>query len=374
MKWMAKLEQKFGKFAIPRLTLVLIICYVVGFVLEYAGRFTGHDFTSVMTLNPYAIVHGQVWRLASWVLIPPKESNIFFAVVMLFFYFSIGSTLEKAWGDFQYNVYLLSGMLFTILGSFILYGIFAYMYYVPAGGTITINGTVFHATDATWAFPVKIAEASSSDENAALLFQQIFSMFTTYYVNMSIFLAYAATFPDNRVLLMFFIPIKVKVLGFIYGGFIAYEMIANILYWNQFGFWFVPVIVIGASLLNFLVFFLTTRRYILQRFRRTQTQRAYSKHVREFKRNERVYSAGVTSKHKCAVCGRTEHDSDELVFRFCSKCQGNYEYCQDHLYTHVHYSPDGPVPKSGPDIIEAGKEHVTESVYHRKEDKPEGFY
>jgi hypothetical protein len=44
------------------------------------------------------------------------------------------------------------------------------------------------------------------------------------------------------------------------------------------------------------------------------------------------------SKHKCAICGRTERDGDDLTFRFCSKCDGNYEYCQDHLYTHIHFT------------------------------------
>ena len=40
--------------------------------------------------------------------------------------------------------------------------------------------------------------------------------------------------------------------------------------------------------------------------------------------------------HKCAICGRTEKDDDSLEFRFCSKCNGSYEYCSDHLYTHEH--------------------------------------
>jgi hypothetical protein len=40
--------------------------------------------------------------------------------------------------------------------------------------------------------------------------------------------------------------------------------------------------------------------------------------------------------HKCAICGRTEKDDDSLEFRLCSKCNGSYEYCSDHLYTHEH--------------------------------------
>ena len=45
-------------------------------------------------------------------------------------------------------------------------------------------------------------------------------------------------------------------------------------------------------------------------------------------------------KHRCAVCGRTELDDENLTFRFCSKCAGNYEYCSDHLYTHIHVTGD----------------------------------
>ena len=44
----------------------------------------------------------------------------------------------------------------------------------------------------------------------------------------------------------------------------------------------------------------------------------------------------VITRHKCAVCGRSELDDDNLEFRFCSKCNGNYEYCSDHLFTHPH--------------------------------------
>lgn len=42
------------------------------------------------------------------------------------------------------------------------------------------------------------------------------------------------------------------------------------------------------------------------------------------------------SKHRCAICGRTEQDNPDLQFRFCSKCNGNYEYCNDHLFNHTH--------------------------------------
>ena len=58
------------------------------------------------------------------------------------------------------------------------------------------------------------------------------------------------------------------------------------------------------------------------------------KRRQEFKRE--VKNSSKITRHKCAVCGRTEETNPELEFRFCSKCDGNYEYCQDHLFTHVH--------------------------------------
>ena len=46
---------------------------------------------------------------------------------------------------------------------------------------------------------------------------------------------------------------------------------------------------------------------------------------------------GRIAKHKCAICGRTSEDYPNLEFRFCSKCEGNYEFCEDHLFTHKHF-------------------------------------
>ena len=103
------------------------------------------------------------------------------------------------------------------------------------------------------------------------------------------------------------------------------------------GAWFMALPII-ASLLNFIIFFLGTRN--LNRYnpkeihRRNQFKRAMgeSKTV-PFPGGSK---SGEVTKHKCAVCGRTEKDDPNLEFRFCSKCNGNYEYCQDHLYTHIH--------------------------------------
>lgn len=292
MKSQGSFERKFGKYAIKNLSLVLIICYAFGYLFEWIYP----DFLHFLYLNPYKIIfRGQIWRLVTWLVVPPSGFD-FFTLLMLYFYYSIGTTLERTWGTYRYNVYIFSGALFTILGAFLLLGY-------------------------TMLFQTDVFTALGED-----YFTIVSGMFSTYYVNMSIFLAFAATFPNMQVLLFFILPIKVKVLGIIYGAILIYQFIVgygtnlevlNVA--NRF--------VIAASLMNFIVFFLTSRGKI----RMTPKQ---VKRRQEFRRE--VKKSVKITRHKCAICGRTEETNPELEFRFCSKCDGNYEYCQDHLFTHTH--------------------------------------
>lgn len=316
MGFFGKLEKKFGRYAIKNLTMILIICYIGGYIIQYFSPQALYN----MTLDPYKIIHGQVWRIFSWLLIPPPEDNLFIAIIMLLFYYSIGTVLERTWGSFQYNLYIFSGMIFTIISSFLLM-VFCQIKY--DGGMVYSDGSIIQM--------LSVGDITSITS----------ILFSTYYVNMSIFLAYACTFPDNIVLLMFIIPIKVKVLGFVYGGFLLLEII-NGMVKNQLGLGFVYPFVIGGSLMNFVIFFFTSRKYILGKHKRTRAQRAYGAQTRSFEKfkAEQRKASTTVSKHKCAICGRTEKDGEDLTFRFCSKCDGNYEYCQDHLYTHIHFTKD----------------------------------
>ena len=292
MKSQGSFERKFGKYAIKNLSLVLIICYAFGYLFEWIYP----DFLHFLYLNPYKIIfQGQIWRLVTWLVVPPSGFD-FFTLLMLYFYYSIGTTLERTWGTYRYNVYIFSGAIFTILGAFLLLGY-------------------------TMLFQTDVFTTLGED-----YFTIVSGMFSTYYVNMSIFLAFAATFPNMQVLLFFILPIKVKVLGIIYGVILIYQFIvgygtnlAVLNVANRF--------VIAASLMNFIVFFLTSRGKI----RMTPKQ---VKRSQEFRRE--IKKSVKITRHKCAICGRTEETNPELEFRFCSKCDGNYEYCQDHLFTHTH--------------------------------------
>ena len=118
MNFLDKMERKYGRYALSHLTMYIIVTYIAGYIIALAAPI----MRQYLTLEPYYILHGQIWRLVSWILIPPSSLDIF-TIIMLFFYYSIGTSLERAWGDFKYNVYIFSGILMTILGSFLLYGI-----------------------------------------------------------------------------------------------------------------------------------------------------------------------------------------------------------------------------------------------------------
>ena len=84
MKFLNKMERKFGRYAIRNLTWYIIITYIIGFSLELlAPQILGY-----ITLEPALIMRGQIWRLVSWVLVPPTDLG-FFTIVMLFLYFSL---------------------------------------------------------------------------------------------------------------------------------------------------------------------------------------------------------------------------------------------------------------------------------------------
>ena len=113
---------------------------------------------------------------------------------------------------------------------------------------------------------------------------------------------------------------SMKWLAYVYAALMALDFIQNA--WPG-------RIMLFMSLLNFLIFFLSTRD-----LRRYSPKEVHRKQV--YRQAVRQPRPGGVTKHKCAICGRTEQDDPTLEFRFCSKCEGNYEYCQEHLFTHQH--------------------------------------
>lgn len=331
-----KLERKLGKIAVPHLMNYLIAGYIIGYVFMLVIP----DILELMTLDPYMIIHKfQIWRVVSWVLIPPSRFSIF-TILMLLFYWQLGRNLEQMWGTFRFNLYIASGVFFTVIGAFIYYG------------------AIFGIT--------------------GLEVAGIGAFFSTYYINMSIFLAFALSIPDMRVMLYFFIPIKMKWLGFVYAAIIAYSFFTA-LYFQRYG----ECVAIVCSLANFFIIFAATRNF--KSFGRTLKNQGWRRPGGGPQRQGPGFGGGAQtgqgpfgqtgygqggygqqgqggyggaqqggfgggqgspfgkqgaqpgiSRHRCAICGRTEITNPELEFRFCSKCNGNYEYCNEHLFSHTH--------------------------------------
>lgn len=221
MKFLNKMERKFGRYAISNLTWYIIITYVAGYLL----MLTTPGMIRYLTLEPALIFRGQVWRIVSWLLIPPQQLDLF-TILMLFFYYSVGNALERTWGTFRYNVYVFSGILMSIVGAFLLY-------FIAGGHGIFLGG-----------------------------------LFSTYYISMSLILAFAATYPNMQVWLMGIIPLKMKWLGILDAIYLLVDMI-------KLG-WVVRVAII-CSLMNFIIFFFATRNMSRYNPREIQRKQNYKK-------------------------------------------------------------------------------------------------
>lgn len=281
---MSNFERRFGKYAIPNLTLLLIIGYAIGYFMQVInGSFLGY-----LTLDPYLILHGQVWRIVTWLLIPPAESNFLFVLLMLFCCYSIGNMLERTWGTYKYNVYIFGGVLLTVLFAFLSLG-FCYLAY--------------GAEDFLMYEQLKLVN---------------WYAFGTYYINVSIYLGFAMTYPESTVRLYFIIPVKMKWLGWLDLAYMAYALLAGNVF-TRFA--------VAAALVNVLVFYLINFKGVNLNPKQVRRKVQYTQSVKR---------ASAVTKHKCAVCGQTDESNPNLEFRFCSKCNGNYEYCNEHIFTHTH--------------------------------------
>ncbi|WP_099187669.1 rhomboid family intramembrane serine protease [Tepidibacter mesophilus] len=264
MNWIDKLERKYRHLAIENL-----MYYIIGLsTLVYGIYFitNSYNLISLLELDPALVMQGQVWRLITYIFIPPLVSPIWI-FFRLYIYYSLGSALEHEWGSFKFNLYYLLGMIGTTIVSFIL----------------------------------------NSPVNAT-------------YLNLSIFLAFAKIYPDYEFYLFFILPVKVKYLSFLNWIYIGYTII------------FSPVIfklTAIVSIINYFIFFGKSNLYDAKNKRNAYNRK------KQFKSN----ITNINRKdyfHKCTVCGITEKDDKNIEFRYCSKCNGDYEYCINHLNNHEH--------------------------------------
>ena len=210
MKWVYRLERKFGRYYIPRLMLVIIAGQGMVYLADQLSP--AIQLLSRFSLNWAAVMHGEVWRLVTFVFIP-QTTRPFGLIISLYFYYLIGNTLENTWGGFRFNVYYLCGMLGAIVAA-----------------AITGYGT-------------------------------------GNYINLSLFFAFAALYPDFQVLLFFILPIKMKYLAYVSGALCALDLLM--------GTWSMRAAIV-FSLANFLLFFGEDfLRKVRQQLRYSKTRRAW---------------------------------------------------------------------------------------------------
>lgn len=269
------------RFGIPNLMLYIVIGNAAVYLLY---MLTGYDMSKLAFLNfsLSGLLHGEIWRIVTYIFVP-DYGGIFWMLVALYFYYWIGSTLERQWGTVKFNLYYFGGVLLTVVGT-ILASLISGQY------GLTVSGTA--------------------------------------YINLSMFLAFALLFPDTQVLLFFIIPIKMKWLAIVDGGFFLWGILAAAIRGSLVG-----VIVPIFALLNFAVFIYPELHFFTQR---KKFQHAHQ--TVQFKQAVKEHQQQKGYRHKCAVCGRTDTDYPDLQFRYCSKCAGYHCFCEDHIFSHVHFT------------------------------------
>lgn len=259
MKWLNKLERKYGRYAIHGLMKYIVAANLAVFLLILLIP----DLLGKIMLIPQLVMQGEIWRVFTFILIPPNF-DAFWILLTLYFYYVIGESLEHAWGAFKFNMYYLLGVIIVIVVSLV-FGV--------VGSTLILNT--------------------------------------------SLFLAYATLYPEREILVFFVLPIKLKVMGAIYGILLIGNLIVG-----TFGIRLMTV----ASIANYLIFFWDDFLALLK----------LKKTVKKSRQKFKVIEMKDYARHRCAICGITERDNPDMEFRYCSKCSGHKEYCMDHLRNHEH--------------------------------------
>ena len=284
---MKDLRRRFERFCfrnrdkgIPNLMLYLSL----GSALVYLmSQFAGSNLLYYwLYFDRSLILQGQVWRLFTYPL-TYSAGNLLLTAISLFCYYSIGRAMENIWGTLRFNLYYLSGVLMM--------DIFCMIF----GGYADV-----------------------------------------YYLNLSLFLAYATMFPNAQFLLMFIIPVKAWIFALLDLLLVLYGLVSYPFPFNIFSV---------ISLANYFLFFGKDVMNVIPASWRINAARIFKKKPKKAKvvpfPNAGSYEATTARPqapytHRCTVCGRTDVTNPELEFRYCSRCNGYYCYCQDHISNHTH--------------------------------------
>lgn len=280
MNWISrKIEMfcyKHPRFGISNLMLYVVIGNVI--IWLFSMMDTTNLLAASLQFSPPLIMKGQIWRLITFAFIPTSGGIL--ALIMFYFYYFIGNTLEKYWGKAKFTLFFFSGILFTV--------IYAFVIYVITGADIRISAS---------------------------------------YIYLSMFFSFATLFPETQVLLFFIIPMKIKWLAYIDAAFFLYEIIVT-----PFPYNLIPVV----AVLNYLLFCGGWLFQFLGKKRGYNNPKVinYKKAAKQVNRNRN----NAPYSRKCEVCGITDVDDPDMEFRYCSRCIGYHCYCSRHINDHIHFT------------------------------------
>ena len=290
---MSSLRKKFERFCfknrswgIPNLMLYISL----GTALVYFMSMINQSYALYYWLyfDRDLILQGQVWRLVSYVL-TYDTGHVLLTIISLFCYYSLGQGMENLWGTLRFNLFYFTGVIL----------------------------------------------------------QDVFCMFTgfhadVFYLNLSLFLAYATMYPSTQFLIFFIIPVKAWFLALLDLVLTLYPVIANTVE-GYFPYSLFPLV----ALLNYFLFFGKDVLNVIpmswrMNFRRLVRKTSSPKQAKTIPfPTAGSYEASHTKvkapyNHKCTVCGRTDVSDPQLEFRYCSRCSGFHCYCEEHISNHSH--------------------------------------
>ncbi|BDF71542.1 hypothetical protein CE91St41_12310 [Oscillospiraceae bacterium] len=279
--WLDRFAYKHSRFAVPDLMRYIVFGTAIVYVLD---MFSDNMLSAFLSFSFPAIMHGQIWRLVSFIIVP-DSMNILWTVVSLLFYYSIGTTMEREWGSAKFTLFYACGVLLTILSG-VISGLFG-------AGYVSMTA-----------------------------------------VNQSLFLAFATLYPNAQIRLYFILPLKAKWLAIFYVVMMAWNVLSTFF---KYPLALVPYVLllilppILASLVNYALFFWSDLAGAIGLARHRASRQTVN-----FKQATRHAQQQKGYLHKCAVCGKTDTEYPDMEFRYCSKCNGYYCYCMEHINNHVH--------------------------------------
>lgn len=199
--WLDRLQRDFGEWAPPNPAV-----YLVGMnAAVWALSIVKPEFPERLTLEPSLVLSGEVWRLLTFLFIPPPMTP-FWMVFWLLVFYSFAQALENEWGELKFTVYYAVGALATAAAS------------VSLGAGLS-------------SLPL----------------------------NTSLFLAFARLFPEVELYVFFVLPVKVRWLAWISWGMLGVNLLL--------GSWVTRVALL-AGVANWALFFGRDAFEELRRMRR----------------------------------------------------------------------------------------------------------